>query len=355
MKRFLLFLLPVFLLFSCGSDNNTSTPSPESPAEETLTSQQKEGKELAELLWATTPLQPQPLDAKRSEAFETLQNYADNCSAEYFEDYLNSIDQTSENKEKYDALLYYYRYAFDKILDSIANDKVKEGTAHIWLLYNMGYVIKTPSSCFAIDIMHRWAVKLAPYLDFLCLTHNHQDHYDEELIEAMLNLGKPVLSNFVEDGGRYYAKSSENYEIGKILIRTSITDHNNSGLSNFVTVFCIDCGEDSGNLTLMHTGDSNYKPTQYTNIFNRVNILIPSYAPNALTENNIIGTGSGQTMPDYVLLSHILELTHVSEEESRWSLKLALARASQINCERTYVPMWGEKMVWENGTLISEK
>ena len=141
----------------------------------------------------------------------------------------------------------------------------------------------------------------------------------------------------------------------KILIRTSITDHNNSGLSNFVTVFCIDCGEDSGNLTLMHTGDSNYKPTQYTNIFNRVNILIPRYAPNALTENNIIGTGSGQTMPDYVLLSHILELTHVSEEESRWSLKLALARASQINCERTYVPMWGEKMVWENGTLISEK
>lgn len=39
-----------------------------------------------------------------------------------------------------------------------------------------------------------------------------------------------------------------------------------------------------------------------------MNVLIPRYAPNALTENNIIGTGLGQTLPDYVLLSHILNL-----------------------------------------------
>jgi hypothetical protein len=30
----------------------------------------------------------------------------------------------------------------------------------------MGYVVKTPSGCFAIDISHRWAKELAPYIDF---------------------------------------------------------------------------------------------------------------------------------------------------------------------------------------------
>ena len=82
-----------------------------------------------------------------------------------------------------------------------------------------------------------------------------------------------------------------------------------------------------------------------------MNVLIPRYAPNALTENNIIGTGLGQTLPDYVLLSHILELAHADTDSSRWSVEMALERASKINCEQTYVPMWGENLVWKNGKL----
>ena len=79
--------------------------------------------------------------------------------------------------------------------------------------------------------------------------------------------------------------------------------------------------------------------------------MIPRYAPNALTENYIIGDGKGQLIPDYVLLSHILELAHADVENSRWSLPMALERASQINCKQTYVPMWGEKLIWKNNKL----
>ena len=350
MRRLLFYcslLFVVILLFSCSKETKEEI---EKPSDE-LTAQQKEGKELAESLWATSPLQEQPLDENRTLTFERIQEYADKCTSDYFESYLKSIDLTSESQEKYDVLLYYYRYAFDRILNDIKNENVEDGTAHIWMLYNMGYVVKTPSCCFAIDIMHRWAEKLAPYLDFLCLTHNHQDHYDTKLIEAMLAEGKPVISNFIEEGKEYYSKNPSNYKIGKVSVRTSITDHNNSGLSNFVTVYSIDCGNDSGNLTIMHTGDSNYKPSQFTNILNRVNILIPRYAPNELTENNIIGEGNGKVIPDYVLLSHILELTHVDTEASRWSLPMALERASKINCAQTYVPMWGEKLIWKDNKL----
>lgn len=336
-------------LVACGGDDAATPPPGE---EDPRTSYEKEAAAILQSLWNTTLLSPE--DDARMQVFDELQGLADLCSADYFEDYLNSSDQLAESKEKYDVLLSVYRQAFDRVCDEVAHDVVEEGTAHIWMLYNMGYVVKTPSGCFAIDIMHRWARKLEPYLDFLCVTHNHQDHYDEGLIEAMLEAGKPVLSNYIEGGKEYTSDTPTSYTIGDFSIRTSITDHNNSGLSNFVTVFTIDCGASSNHLTLMHTGDSNYKPSQYTNILGSVNILIPRYAPNALTENNIIGTGSGQTQPDYVLLSHILELTHVSAEESRWSLPLALERASQIHCDRTYVPMWGEKLVWKNNALISE-
>ena len=352
MKNFLylfLFVMAGFFCVACGGDEAVTTPPEE---ENNQTSQQEEAAGILQSLWNTTPLSPQ--DNERLQVFDKIQGLADLCSADYFEDYLNSSDQLAESKEKYDVLLSVYRQAFDRVLDEVANDVVEEGTAHIWMLYNMGYVIKTPSGCFAIDIMHRWADKLEPYLDFLCVTHNHQDHYDEGLIEAMLEAGKPVLSNYIAEGKVYTSTVQTTYTIGNFSIRTSITDHNNSGLSNFVTVFTIDCGADSNHLTLMHTGDSNYKPSQYTNILGSVNILIPRYAPNALTENNIIGTGSGQTQPDYVLLSHILELTHISAEESRWSLPMALERASQIQCDQTYVPMWGEKLVWKNNALKSE-
>ena len=80
-----------------------------------------------------------------------------------------------------------------------------------------------------------------------------------------------------------------------------------------------------------------------------VNVLIPRYAPNALTENNILGTGAGQVQPDYVLLSHILEMAHAGVDASRWSLDMALERASKINCDQTYV-LCGEKR-WSGRTV----
>lgn len=342
-------LAGLFSSSSCSDDDNAWSSSQGELSE--LTKQQQEAQTVMKQLWASTPLQAQPLQAERQTALNQLQGLADKCTATYFTDYLTTMDNRAELIEKYDVMASCYRFAFDKVIQEIKEDKVENGTTHIWLLYNMGYIVKTPSGCFGIDLMHRWAKELAPYLDFLCITHNHKDHYDNPLITAMLEAGKPVLSNFIKGGKEYTSTVPANYTIKNFSIRTSITDHNNSGLSNFVTVYSIDCGSDSGHFTLMHTGDSNYKAAQYTNILSTVDVLIPRYAPNALTENNIIGDKKGQTQPAYVLLSHILELTHVSEEESRWSIPSALERASKIACQQTYVPMWGEKMIWKNNKL----
>jgi hypothetical protein len=349
-KRNYLYILLLALcgiVFSCACGNkDVDIPDEKTPA-------LNGAAQTMQQLWETSPL---VVDAKRLNAFAKIQRYADNCPSGYFKTYFKSANDACESMEKYDSVLTCYRYSFDRVLEGIKTERVEEGTVVIWMLYNMGYVIKTASGCFAIDIYHRWAKQLAPYLDFLCVTHNHTDHFSSDLIQEMFDANKPVLSNYLKKGTGYAYTSTtdKNYIIGKFSIRTAITDHNGTAEGkNFVTVFRIDCGDDAGHFTFLHIGDSNFKTSQYVNVQGALDVLIPRYAPvpHGGDENLIIGAGSGQVQPDYVLLSHILELGHDGVENSRWPLDMALERAAGINCVRTYVPMWGEKLTWKNNQL----
>lgn len=100
---------------------------------------------------------------------------------------------------------------------------------------------------------------------------------------------------------------------------------------------------------LLHSGDSNFLADEFNGkVSAGIDVYIPRYAPNALTENNVIGAVFN---PDYVLLSHILELSHADVESSRWTLEQGLERASKLDCEHSYMPFWGEKMVWKDNKL----
>ncbi len=342
-KNYIYILLLVFIsafpFWACDDDKDDSKPSTGGNL------QKNDSKEVAEKLWNTSAFN---FDDTRKAAFNRIQEYADTCSANYFKNYLASMDQACEMTEKYDPMLGFYRLAFDKVLTEVQTTRVENGTAVIWLLYNMGYIVKTPSGCFGIDISHRYAEKFAPYIDFLCVTHKHTDHYDDKLIQLMIESNKPVLSNYLKpsENYKYTSKVPTSYTIGNFKITTNITDHNTT-LTNFVTTFQINCGTDGGGLVLMHVGDSNYKASQYT-IAEHVNVFIPRYAPNALTENNVLGS---VVTPDYVLLSHMLELAHAGVDESRWSMVLGLERASKLNCANSVLPFWGEKFVWKNNQL----
>ncbi|WP_165044830.1 MBL fold metallo-hydrolase [Dysgonomonas sp. ZJ709] len=345
MKKKITYMLFLFVfsitLFSCGDKNEE--PDDPNPGGKNI---QKEVQDLANSLWSTSSVNPS--DSKRKSCFDKVQGYADLCQASYFKNYLSSLSAAADNSEKYDPILAFYRISFDKVLEEIKTTQVSEGSAVIWQVYNMGYVVKTPSGCFAIDISHKYAAKLAPYIDFLCVTHNHSDHYSAELNQAMFDAGKPVLSNYLKAGENYLYTSTRatDYTIGKFRITTNMNDHN-STLTNFVTTYQINCGDDTGNFVLMHVGDSNYKASQYS-IKENVDVMIIRYAPNAETENNVIGK---TLTPINVLMSHIMELAHAGVDESRWTLEQGLERASKINYEQTYMPFWGEKLVWSKSKL----
>lgn len=334
----LILLLSVTFFTGCSGD---SDPNPEPTPAPSI----NKAKEVMEKLWSTSSLNH---DTKRQEAFDAIQGYADECSSTYFNNYLKSLDAAAENTEKYTPALTCYRAAFDRILEEVKSTQVESGTTVMWNLYNMGYIVKTPKGCFGVDICHRYAEKLEPYLDFLCVTHNHADHYNNNLINKLFEKNKPVISNYLKNADyQYTTKNTKTFTIGSFTVTTNLTNHNEATLKDFVTTFQIDCGSDGGNLILMHVGDSNYKATQY-HIVKPVDIFIARYAPNAKTENNVVGT---KVMPKYVILSHILELSHAGVDESRWSFELGLERASEINCDNTILPFWGEKLIWKNGKL----
>ncbi len=139
---------------------------------------------------------PFELDNERRALWDKIQSYSDNLVNTTFRDYLERPEEAASLMEDTIPILYFYREAFDKVLFEVKNSKVENGSTLIWLLYNMGFVVKTPSGCFGIDIDHRLAEQLEPYLDFLCITHNHGDHFNRKLLEAMVKSGKPVISNF---------------------------------------------------------------------------------------------------------------------------------------------------------------
>jgi hypothetical protein len=304
-----------------------------------------EGVEAMKQLSRTSPFQ---LNEERLQLLKKIEKISDEFNnPAYFREYLNSPEEAATAMEKASPLLYCYRKAFDKVMDEVANTRVKKGSVAIWLLYNMGFIVKTPSAAFGVDVNHRLADQLEPYLDFLCITHNHGDHMNAKLMEAMTKKGKPVLSNFYEQGEAYTSKTPQRYNIGNFTLQTDISDHLRSAdLPDFVTIFKIDCGPDTDNFTLLHGGDTGFDPIRFTHVEGPVDLVVLRWG--AARENDILGTGSGQVQPDFAILSHLIEQGHHPYPKGQASITKTLEHLPNVKCDHTIIPFWGEKMVWKN-------
>lgn len=312
--------------------------------------QKKFSNEAVETVKKFRKTSPFVLNEERLSLLKTFETYSDSYSDTPFKEYLNKTEDVAEEMEHTVPILYAYREAFDKVLREVKNTKVKKGTAAVWMLYNMGFVVKTPSGCFGIDVDHRLAYQLEPYLDFLIITHNHGDHANIKLMAAMTNRGKPVLSNFYKGSETYLSKTATRYKIGNFTIHTDISDHLLSPkLLNFVTLFRIECGEDAGNFSMLHCGDSGFDPERFKNVQGPVNMAIIRWG--APRESNIMGTGEGQITPDYAILSHLIELRHKPYPHGQASITKTLEHLPTVKCKNTILPFWGEKLTWKNGKM----
>ncbi len=122
-------------------------------------------------------------------------------TSDFFKSYIACLDESAEMREKFDPMLAFYRLSLDHVIHAIKITTVENGTTCIWHLYNMGYIVNNPTTCFGIDINHRWADRLGALSGFpLCYSQSPRIDYNTTLINAMLKAGKPVYSNWIKGG-----------------------------------------------------------------------------------------------------------------------------------------------------------
>ena len=307
-------------------------------------------------LWKSNIFYSSPLDVKcsRYSLLMDIEAMCNRLSRDEFHSYLGMQDAAARKEEESKDILALYNFAFEHVLSEIQTTKVENGTAIIWMLYNAGFVVKTPSVTFGMDINHRYAVQLAPYLDFITVSHSDNDHIDNALMAAMDRMGKPVLSNF-HSANPFCATEPTTYRIGDTQITTAITDENETD-RYCTTIHRIKLGADAGGLEIVHTGDSSFDRSQFTTCLDgsSTNVLILRYG--SPVEKNIIGTLAGQTVPDCVLLCHVEELRHYPDQSPKRAW-ISDAVDNMKNFSSTpvvnqiYMPFWGEKVLWKNGRL----
>ncbi len=274
----------------------------------------------------------------RMELLTDLQYYFDRCDD--FGKYVDCTDSIEEKKMEENSVLGFYSEALERLLREIPAEKVPEGHIAIWQLYNMGYVVKTPEHCFGIDICHKYGEKLAPYIEFLCITHPHPDHYTDALCNAMAAAGKPVYSNFIDNGHKIDDRATIN-PTGDIEIVAKRVHHGPD--SKIVTTYQIDCGKATGNKVIFHAGDA-YDYTELENTKD-VTLFIPHTTVGLHLRN-----AAKKLDPDYVLMSHILEMGHPAKYPGSNFYRIpycdAIRKAMFMGREGAVVPVWGEKMIF---------
>ncbi|MFH0953176.1 MAG: hypothetical protein V1873_02475 [Verrucomicrobiota bacterium] len=91
-----------------------------------------------------------------------------------------------------------------KALREIEDADLPTETLQAWQMYNDGVIIRAGDVVLGLDVIPMprffgWpepaglTEKVAGLLDLLLVTHEHEDHYDRQLVGACLRLGKPVF------------------------------------------------------------------------------------------------------------------------------------------------------------------
>ncbi len=281
-------------------------------------------------LYKTSPFK---VNGERLAALDKIQSLADAFECDKFKAYCREAECGRQPGGEIPEIMRNAEFALDKIIWSMENLPKPERGARLFLLYNMGYVIQTPTAAFAVDTVHPRVEMLAPRLDFLLLTHRHTDHYSQRLVSAMGE--KPVVSNFISNRHKH-VYDEQFYEFGKISVRATIAHHGKT-TPRFVSVYEISCDDSETRPRILHAGDAGkweqIKPQKAPDVF----------IPHVSVGLDIRKCADETVKPKLVLMSHLLEMAHPTYKW-RHPLKLGLKKCGQIKNATAIMPFWGERV-----------
>ena len=275
---------------------------------------------------------------ERMEAMEAIQSVMNRFENKEWRAYRNCTDPAEVAKMERSGVPYYLRKSFDKVCKEVRTTKVKDGTVAVWLLYNMGYIVKTPTATFGIDLNSRHLDELLDMIDFGMITHPHGDHNTKEFSHGMVKRGKPIMAPFdIKDVEEMRVQHNGVYTFGDVTVRVTVGDHNKKKL-NFVASYEIDCGARTNHTVIYHTGDSsNYTQLQPQK---PVDIFIPHMRVSLNIQAAI-----DNIHPRHVFLSHLQELGH-RIHKYRWTFHDALKDKKKYKHDHLWIPCWGEKIIY---------
>ena len=276
---------------------------------------------------------------KRLDAMEKIQSVLNRFETDDWNAYRKESDPQKVAAMERAGVPYFLRQSFEKVRKEIRTTKVKEGTVAVWLLYNMGYIVKTPTTTFGIDIYSKYTDELLDMIDFGMVTHAHGDHNHSVFTRGLAKRNKPILAAFnIKNVEEMRVEHGGVYTIGDVTIRVTVGDHNKKSLRNFVASYEIDCGANTNHTIIYHTGDShNY--TQL-NPQQKVDIFIPH-----IRVGLDIPKAIDKFQPRHVFMSHIQELGH-RIKKWRWTFDDALRLREKWNHNHLWIPCWGERIIY---------
>jgi L-ascorbate metabolism protein UlaG (beta-lactamase superfamily) len=226
----------------------------------------------------------------------------------------------------------FYIAQIEDLIDEIA--KAVPTGVRIWQMYNHGYLIKTPGSLIAFDLVNKFMPvpdEILRQIDFSFISHSHGDHSDARVQGRIRAFGGEIIrtTNMPSDTG---------VDFDGIRV---VAYNGRHSVPNYIYHITTPEG-----LTIMHTGDtqhSSWLPSQVpTDI-----LLINAWMNESGSKSATIGVRNGinRVAPSLTIPGHIQELGHLYkpwDPTSRVPYEWALAVDDVPIPGELSVMAWGE-------------
>jgi L-ascorbate metabolism protein UlaG (beta-lactamase superfamily) len=236
----------------------------------------------------------------------------------------------------------FYKSMMEKVNNEI-NDEVNDGI-RIWIMYNHGFIIKTPENVFAIDLVDGYSVwqssrayhlpdQLVNKIDVLFISHRHQDHKDNTIINQINNNGGQVI---------------QTNDVNSMIIRGLDIKLHEGLHSDFNLIFEITT---ENGYKIVHTGDNNTSRT-LPDIYAVDLLLLNSW----VNENGYTSAVEGmrncmdKLMPSVMIPGHIQELSHdiTNDVHTRVPYEWSFLVDDVTIPSKVQVMAWGEQYNFPN-------
>lgn len=233
----------------------------------------------------------------------------------------------------------FYKFMLQKALLEIKNETVTDG-ATIWLLYNHGFVVKTPSVTFGCDLSDFFLTKifmeLANILDAYFISHGHPDHYSMGLVSAMKTLGKPVV------GPAEFASASIKMNDGDSMVIAGLHVTAYKGLHDGTHLRQFEIITPEG-FKFLHTGDNETSKTLPP--ITDIDVMFLNCWINELgSVSSIEGVriAVNKMKPKVTLPGHMMELGHLGTSNP-FPYRDPIASDDGTLASEYYILGWGER------------